>query len=92
MINRKCIKRTVNDIIELLVFVGREKANFPIAMMKTKANGTRCNSLGGIYPDDLECLQHISELMTHEETAIDDDNTGEINDRDVHNADILFLH
>ena len=63
MILRKCIKRTVNDIIELLMFIGGNGGAFPIMMMKTKANGGGRKSLGGFSSDDIECLQHISSLM-----------------------------
>ena len=71
MVNRKSAKKAVTDIIELIAYVCREKAKFPVAVMRTKAKGARHKSQGGIGSDDIECLQRISELMSADETQPD---------------------
>ena len=75
MITRKGAKNAVHDIIDLLRFIGGNGTVFRVSVMKTKRNGTTRNSLGGMSPDDLKCLQHISEIMPYHisEDEHDDD-------------------
>ena len=63
MINRKCSKKAIKDIVDLLVYIGDDKAVFPVMMMKTKANANARNPKGGITVGDMVCLRHLSDLM-----------------------------
>ena len=56
MINRRCIKKLVFDIADLLTFIAREKAEFPSGMIKTS---TADPSLGDDIKDAVECIQMI---------------------------------
>ena len=63
MINRKCSKRAIKDILDLLAFIGDDNVAFPVMIMRTKTNGCARKPIGGISVDDMVCLQHLSELM-----------------------------
>ena len=56
MINRRCIKKLVFDIADLLTFIAREQAEFPSGMIKTS---TADPSLGDDIKDAVECIQMI---------------------------------
>ena len=71
LINRKCPRRTVNDIIDLLGYIGGDKIEFPIAMLRTKGPGSSRKPHGGMSPTELRCLQHISEFTSHGECDTD---------------------
>ena len=63
MINRKCSKRAIKDILDLLAFIGDDNVAFPVMIMRTKTNGCARKPIGGVSVDDMVCLQHLSELM-----------------------------
>ena len=89
MIKRKCPKKLVNDIFELLSFAAEERTKFPMALMKgTTSQGKSLSPHMLATAEDLECIQLISERISGESTTssehsfFDDDDTRQVPEND----------
>ena len=74
MIQRKCIKRLSNDILDLLYFAGGSDVGFPISVLKaTAANGSPINPHDVATSRAIACLQHVASSIqdTHSEGCDD---------------------
>ena len=77
MINRRCPKRLVKDMIELLRFGGGGRIEFPTGVMRTIPQTSP--DLGcGITPDDIICLKRVAGIMLCEQMERSDRTTQEL--------------
>ena len=61
MIQRKCIKRLSNDILDLLYFAGGSDVCFPTNVLKASAaNGSSINPHEAATARAISCLQHVA--------------------------------
>ena len=74
MINRRCTKKLVADISDLLVFIAHEKSEFPVGMIK---GATADIPLGRDFKNAIECIQMIVTTDTGTDEHTDDNQMDE---------------
>ena len=88
MINRKCPKRLVKDMIDLVRFDSGRGSEFPTGMMRTIPFSNVDISIG-ITPDDIKCLKRVASIMlSSDEMSGADDFGCDVKDTDISSVSV----